>query len=130
MYNHYKDFKKYRTELRRKCFYNDAYKQYDVFYRHMENIHHWSDLWDTTLFGHLSKNLYQIPLESFLNEETLNPTLNWTDLFEYNNALQKHPYFKEYLRIHTNDAYFWKTLDKYRNKLFRQIPNNNQQIWI
>ena len=103
MYNHYEDFKKYRTELRLKYFYNDTYKQYDTFYKHMKNIHHWSDLWDTTLFGHLSKNLYQnlyqMLLEDFLNEETLNPTLNWTDLFDYNNALQKHPYFKNTLTV-------------------------------
>lgn len=130
MYNHYEDFKKYRTELRRKCFYNDAYKQYHAFYKHIENIHHWEDFWDITLFSQLSKNLYQMLLDDFLNEETLNPTLNWTDLFEYNNSLQKHPYFEEYLRTHTNDASFWETLDKYRNKLSHQIPNNNQQIWI
>lgn len=40
MYNHYEDFKKYRKELRLKYFYNNVYKQYDAFYRHMENIHH------------------------------------------------------------------------------------------
>ena len=130
MHNHYEDFKKYRTELRLKYFYNDTYKQYDAFYKHMKNIHHWSDLWDITLFSHLSKNLYQMLLDDFLNEETLNPTLNWTDLFEYNNSLQKHPYFEEYLRIHANDAYFWKTLDKYKSRLSRQIPNNNQQVWL
>lgn len=130
MHNHYNDFKKYRTELRLKYFYNDRYKQYHDFYKHIENLHPWNDLWDTTIFSYLSKNLNNISSMDFLNNEIINPTLNWTDLFEYNNALQKHPYFKEYIDSHTYDTSFWETLDKYRNKLSRQIPNNNQQVWI
>lgn len=130
MHDHYNDFKKYRTKLRLKYFYNDRYKRYHDFYKHIKNLHPWNDLWDTTIFSYLSKNLNNISSIDFLNKEIINPTLNWTDLFDYNNALQKHPYFKEYIDSHIHDASFWERLNKYKNRLSRQIPNNNQQLWI
>ena len=129
MYNHYEDFKKYRTELRRKYFDNDAYKQYRNFYRHIENIYHWSDLWDTTLFNYLLKHPNKLSSMNFLSNEIFNPTLNWIDFFNYNNALQQHPYFEKYLDTHSHDASFWETLNEYKIKLTGHLENN-QQLWI
>ena len=79
MHNHYNDFKKYRTELRLKYFYNHRYKQYHDFYKHIKNLHPWNNLWDTTIFSYLSKNLNNISSMDFLNNEITNPTLNRTD---------------------------------------------------
>ena len=131
--NNYNDFKKYRAELRYKYFNNNKYDNASTFYQETDAI----DFWDTNFFHDLLKIPSQRPhikalrFQNRLDAETNNPTIDWHNMFNYFNSLQKHPYFNHYFEQTYFDAdpLFWKILIDYKNKLTGQLENN-QQLWI
>lgn len=133
MENTRNDFKEYRAELRYQYFNNNKYETKNEFYHQTEAI----DYWDTNFFRRTSPmpcrpiNMQNGTFDKFLKDESTNPTMNWTNMFNYLEALQKHPFF-EYYRKTTGierNAVFWDILYKYQAKLTRQL-NNNQQLWV
>lgn len=138
MENNYTDFKNYRAKLRYKYFNNNKYLLVSDFCDATCAF----SFWDINFFA----NSFHIPcatdhmesstFETFLKNERIHPTINWTDIFNYYDDLQKHPYLQNYLGSHTNDsgsfirdALSWSILEKYRNALTEQIQNN-QQLWF
>ena len=133
MKNTRNDFKEYRAELRYQYFNNDKYETKNEFYHETEAI----DFWDINFFRRIYKmpchprDIQQFLFDKFLKNESTSPTINWTNMFNYLEALEKHPYFEHYREATgvERDAIFWKILNHYKAKLTRQIQNN-QQVWL
>ena len=133
MENNYDNFTAYRANLRYKYFNNNKYSNMSEF--RCET--HACSFWDTNFFNHIYKtpndpdHICGLRLQKFLDSEINQPTIDWTNMFNYISALKEHPYFKSYHdRSGTNgDNQFWDILNKYKQALTGQI-RNNQQVWI
>ena len=138
MENNFENFIQYRAELRYKHFNNNIYSTATKFNRETCAV----DFWDINFFKGFfnmpctTQHMRSLEFEKFLNNEQTHPTFDWVNIFNYFKALQKHPYFQEYLRPHiTNsqpdkrDPLFWSILSNHRYALTGKIQNN-QQLWI